>query len=154
MRGYLGVRMLDVTPQTAAAIDDQGRAGAVVVAAPPRGTTRDPETGQLVGGRVYGPWLKAQALRAVGQAARAVDIPVIGCGGIHAADDARDFIDAGARAVQVDTVTWVQPRMLEVIARNLTAASSYTLTCTEPTTNTVFPSVSATVEVIPEFQET
>lgn len=94
-------------------------AGAVVVAAPPRGTTRDPETGQLVGGRVYGPWLKAQALRAVGQAARAVDIPVIGCGGIHAADDARDFIDAGARAVQVDTVTWVQPRMLEVIARNL-----------------------------------
>ena len=94
-------------------------AGAVVVAAPPRGTTRDPETGQLVGGRIYGPWLKAQALRATGQVARVVDIPVIGGGGIHSPDDARDFIEAGAVAVQVDTVTWVQPRMIEIIARNL-----------------------------------
>ncbi|MCZ7541920.1 MAG: HisA/HisF-related TIM barrel protein [Anaerolineae bacterium] len=94
-------------------------AGGLVVAAPPRGTARDPESGQLVGGRVYGPWLKAQALRAVGQIARLVDVPVIGCGGIHSADDARDFLEAGAVAVQVDTATWVQPRLLEVIARNL-----------------------------------
>ena len=94
-------------------------AGGLVVAAPPRGTARDPESGQLVGGRVYGPWLKAQALRAVGQIARLVDAPVIGCGGIHSPDDARDFLEAGAVAVQVDTATWVQPRLLEVIARNL-----------------------------------
>jgi dihydroorotate dehydrogenase (NAD+) catalytic subunit len=94
-------------------------AGGVVVAAPPRGTARDPLSGQLVGGRVYGPWLKAQALRAVGQVARLVDIPVTGCGGIHSPDDARDFLEAGAVAVQVDTVTWVQPHMLEIIARNL-----------------------------------
>jgi len=44
---------------------------------------------------------------------------VIGCGGVHSPDDARDFLDAGAVAVQVDTVTWVKPRMIEVIARNL-----------------------------------
>jgi len=94
-------------------------AGGLVVAAPPRGTARDPESGQLIGGRVYGPWLKAQALRAVGQIARLVSVPVIGCGGIHTADDARDFLEAGAVAVQVDTATWVQPRLLEVIARNL-----------------------------------
>lgn len=94
-------------------------AGGVVVAAPPRGTARDPLSGQLVGGRVYGPWLKAQALRAVGQVARLVDVPVTGCGGIHSPDDAHDFLEAGAVAVQVDTVTWVQPRMLEIIARNL-----------------------------------
>ncbi len=94
-------------------------AGGLVVAAPPRGTARDPESGQLVGGRLYGPWLKAQALRAVGQIARLVDMPVIGCGGIHSAADARDFLEAGAVAVQVDTATWVQPRLLEVIARNL-----------------------------------
>jgi dihydroorotate dehydrogenase (NAD+) catalytic subunit len=94
-------------------------AGGLVVAAPPRGTVRDLETGQLVGGRIYGPWLKAQSLRAVGQVAQIVQIPVIGCGGIHSPDDARDFVAAGAVAIQVDTVTWTQPHMLEVIARNL-----------------------------------
>jgi dihydroorotate dehydrogenase (NAD+) catalytic subunit len=104
--------------EAAQAAEDSG-AGGIVVAAPPRGTTRDPETGQLVGGRIYGPWLKVQTLRAVGQVARAVQIPVTGSGGIHTPDDARDFIDAGATAVQVDTVTWVQPRMIEIIARNL-----------------------------------
>ena len=35
------------------------------------------------------------------------------------AADARDYIDAGAVAVQVDTATWAQPRMLERIARDL-----------------------------------
>ncbi|MGQ9850895.1 MAG: HisA/HisF-related TIM barrel protein [Aggregatilineaceae bacterium] len=104
--------------ETARAAAEAG-AGGVVVAAPPRGTARAPQSGQLVGGRVYGPWLKAQALRAVGQVARLVDVPVTGCGGIHSPDDARDFLEAGAVAVQVDTVTWVQPRMLEIIARNL-----------------------------------
>jgi dihydroorotate dehydrogenase (NAD+) catalytic subunit len=94
-------------------------AGGLVIAAPPRGTARDPETGQLVGGRVYGPWLKAQVLRAVGQIVRTTSIPVIGSGGIHSADDARDFLEAGAVAVQVDTVIWAQPHVLEVIARNL-----------------------------------
>lgn len=102
----------------AQAAQDAG-AGGVVVAAAPRGTARDPETGQLVGGRVYGPWLHAQALRAVGLIARRVTIPVVGCGGIHSADDARDMLEAGAVAVQVDTLTWVQPKQLEVIARNL-----------------------------------
>lgn len=94
-------------------------AGGLVVAAPPRGTTRDPLTGQLAGGRIYGPWLKAQTLRAVGQVAHVVQIPVIGSGGIHTADDARDYLDAGAVAVQIDSVTWVQPRQIEIIARNL-----------------------------------
>lgn len=104
--------------ESARAAEEAG-AGAVVVASPPRGTARDPETGQLVGGRVYGPWLEAQMLRAVGQVARVVTIPVIGGGGIHSADDARDFLDAGATAVEVDTITWVQPHLIEVIARNL-----------------------------------
>ncbi len=104
--------------ESARAAQEAG-AGGVVVAAPPRGTTRDPETGRLVGGRVYGPWLHAQILRAVGQVALALDIPVTGSGGVHTADDARDLIEAGAVAVQVDTVTWADPRRLEIIARNL-----------------------------------
>ncbi|MBZ0288517.1 MAG: hypothetical protein K8I30_12945, partial [Anaerolineae bacterium] len=48
-----------------------------------------------------------------------IDIPIIGAGGIHSPQDARDYLDAGARAVQVDSVTWVEPKMLEIIARDL-----------------------------------
>ncbi|HVO69827.1 MAG TPA: HisA/HisF-related TIM barrel protein [Aggregatilineaceae bacterium] len=103
----------------AARVAQNAGAGGLVIAAPPRGTARDPETGQLVGGRVYGPWLKALALRAVGQIVRTASVPVVGSGGIHSADDARDFLEAGAVAVQVDTVIWSQPHALEVIARNL-----------------------------------
>lgn len=100
-------------------VSDAG-AGALVACAPPRGTARDPLTGRLVSGRVYGPLVKSMALRIVGVlVTKLKDIPVIGAGGIHSQQDARDFIDAGARAVQVDTVTWVQPNMLEWIARDL-----------------------------------
>ena len=94
-------------------------AGALVVAAPPRGTARDPYSGRLVPGRIYGPLVKPIALRIVGQLASRVHIPIIGAGGIHSPDDARDFLDAGACAVQVDSVTWVEPKMLEIIARDL-----------------------------------
>jgi len=94
-------------------------AAALVVAAPPRGTARDPYTGRLVSGRVYGPLVKPMVLRVVGQLVNRIDIPIIGAGGIHTQQDARDFIEAGARAVQVDTLTWIQPKMLEIIARDL-----------------------------------
>jgi dihydroorotate dehydrogenase (NAD+) catalytic subunit len=94
-------------------------AGALVIAAPPRGTARDPYSGRLLSGRVYGPLVKPIALRMVGHLADRVGVPVIGAGGIHSAQDARDYIDAGAVAVQVDSVTWVQPKMLEIIARDL-----------------------------------
>ncbi|MCC7448551.1 MAG: hypothetical protein IT324_14110 [Anaerolineae bacterium] len=98
---------------------EEAGADALVVAAPPRGTARDPITGQLIGGRVYGPWLKALALRAVGQLVGQVHIPIIGSGGVHNPDDARDYLEAGAVAVQVDSIAWVRPDMVEVIARNL-----------------------------------
>ncbi len=105
-------------PKLAVPAQDAG-AGALVVSAPPRGVARDPLSGQMIGGRLYGPWLKPLALRAVGQVVKRVTIPVIGCGGIHNPDDARDYLEAGARAVQVDSITWVRPDMIEIIARNL-----------------------------------
>lgn len=99
-------------------------AGAIVVSAPPRGTARDPKTGRLVSGRVYGPLVKPLVLRMVGQLARKMpEIPVIGAGGIHSAKDARDYIEAGARAVQVDSATWIKPELLEIIARDLGSAT-------------------------------
>ncbi|MBZ0289223.1 MAG: hypothetical protein K8I30_16505, partial [Anaerolineae bacterium] len=57
-------------------------AGALVVAAPPRGTARDPQTGRLVSGRIYGPLVKPMVLRVVGQLVNRIDIPIIGAGGI------------------------------------------------------------------------
>lgn len=107
------------TYETAQAVADAG-ADALVVCAPPRGTARDPKSGRLVSGRVYGPLVKPIVLRMVGQLMRRIkDIPVIGSGGIHTPQDARDYLEAGATAVQVDSVTWVQPGMLEYIARDL-----------------------------------
>jgi dihydroorotate dehydrogenase (NAD+) catalytic subunit len=94
-------------------------AGGLVVTAPPRGTARDPYSGRLVPGRIYGPMVKPMALRIVGQLANRIDIPIIGAGGVHSPQDARDFIEAGARAVQVDSVTWIEPKMLEIIAKDL-----------------------------------
>ena len=95
-------------------------ASSLVISAPPRGTARDPITGRLVSGRLYGPMVKPMVLRAVGLLSRQIrDVPIIGAGGIHSPQDARDYIEAGARAVQVDTVTWIQPQLLETIARDL-----------------------------------
>lgn len=95
-------------------------ADALVVVGAPRGTARDPHTGKLVSGRIYGPLVKAFSLRMVGVLARQIkDVPILGAGGIHSAQDGRDFIEAGATAIQVDAVTWVQPQMLERISRDL-----------------------------------
>ena len=96
-------------------------ADALVMTAAPRGTARDRHTGRLVSGRVYGPLIKPMILRLVGRLRREVpaDLPIIASGGIHSPQDARDYMEAGAVAVQVDTATWAQPKMLERIARDL-----------------------------------
>ena len=57
-----------------------------------------------------GPAIKPVALRMAYQVAGAVDVPVIGCGGIASGDDAVEFLLAGATAVQVGTATFVNPR--------------------------------------------
>lgn len=100
-------------------VAEYGGADALIVSAPPRGTARYKPAGRLIGGRVYGPWLKSQVLRMVGRIMQYTEIPVIACGGIHTPDDARDFIVAGATAVQLDSVVWQNPKMAEEIARNL-----------------------------------
>jgi dihydroorotate dehydrogenase (NAD+) catalytic subunit len=103
--------------ELARAAGDAG-ADALVICAPPRGTARD-AAGRLVSGRLYSPTIKPLVLRLVGQLARVISVPIIGAGGIHSAQDARDYLEAGARAVQVDSATWVKPQLLETIARDL-----------------------------------
>ena len=56
-----------------------------------------------------GPPVKPVALRVVWQVARAVDLPVIGVGGITGAEDVLEFIAAGASAVQVGTASLARP---------------------------------------------
>lgn len=70
---------------------------------------RAPILGRGVGG-LSGPAIKPLALRIVWQLAKAVDVPVVGIGGIFTADDAMDFLVAGARAFQVGTANYVNPR--------------------------------------------
>lgn len=106
--------------QLALPIADAG-ADALVLTAPPRGTARDRHTGRLVSGRLYGPLIKPMILRLVGRLRRQLlaELPIIASGGVHSPQDARDYIEAGAVAVQVDTATWAQPKMLERVARDL-----------------------------------
>jgi dihydroorotate dehydrogenase (NAD+) catalytic subunit len=67
-------------------------------------------------GGLSGPAIKPIALRIVYDVARAVRIPVIGCGGISTGEDAIEFLMAGATAVQVGTATFANPRaLLDVI---------------------------------------
>ncbi|ASO21995.1 dihydroorotate dehydrogenase (NAD+) catalytic subunit [Actinoalloteichus hoggarensis] len=82
--------------------------------------TRRPVLGNRVGG-VSGPAVKPLALRLAWTAARAVDIPVIGCGGIETADDALDFLAAGAAAVQIGTAHFTKPYIMVEIIRELAA---------------------------------
>jgi len=70
---------------------------------------RRPALGWTFGG-LSGPALKPIALRLVYQTAAAVDVPLIGCGGIMTGLDAIEYIMAGASAVQVGTATFVNPR--------------------------------------------
>jgi dihydroorotate dehydrogenase (NAD+) catalytic subunit len=70
--------------------------------------TRRPKLARVVGG-LSGPAIKPVALRMVWQAARAVGIPVIGCGGIATGEDAVEFLLAGATAVQVGTANFIDP---------------------------------------------
>jgi dihydroorotate dehydrogenase (NAD+) catalytic subunit len=70
--------------------------------------TRTPRISNLTGG-LSGPAIKPVALRMVYQAAGAVKIPVVGIGGITTAEDALEFLIAGARAVQVGTANFYAP---------------------------------------------
>jgi len=71
---------------------------------------RKPCLGNVVGG-LSGPAIKPVALYMVFEAARMVRIPVIGCGGIACAEDALEFIMAGATAVQIGTAILTDPQL-------------------------------------------
>ena len=65
--------------------------------------------GTVTGG-ISGPALKPVSLAMVYKTYRAVDIPIIGIGGIETTDDALDYLYAGARAIQIGTANFANPR--------------------------------------------
>lgn len=70
-------------------------------------------------GGLSGPAIKPVAVRMVYQVAHAVKLPVIGMGGIMTAEDALEFMMAGAVAVSVGTANFVNPRAVIEIAEGL-----------------------------------
>lgn len=80
--------------------------------------TRRPVLANIIGG-LSGPAIKPVALRLVYQVASTVSIPVIGIGGIETAEDALEFMLAGASAVQVGTANFVNPRASEEVVEGI-----------------------------------
>lgn len=80
--------------------------------------TRAPHLKNITGG-LSGPAIKPVALRMVWQVAQRVSIPVIGVGGITTAQDALEFMVAGASAVQVGTANFINPRVTMEIVQGM-----------------------------------
>lgn len=80
--------------------------------------TRRPRIANVTGG-LSGPAIKPIAVRMVHEVSKNVSIPIVGMGGIVRAEDAVEFMLAGASAVQVGTASYADPRAVENIASNL-----------------------------------
>ncbi len=99
---------------------EAGGADALIVANALLGMAIDirsfkPKLGSLTGG-VTGPAMKPVILRMVHQCWRAVQVPIIGCGGISNIEDAAEYMLAGAAAVQVGTANFIHPTtMLDIV---------------------------------------
>ncbi|HEX2566468.1 MAG TPA: dihydroorotate dehydrogenase [Burkholderiales bacterium] len=104
---------------------EEAGADALVVANTLLGMAIDPETrkprlGNVMGG-LSGPAIRPVVVRMIFQCARAVRIPVIGCGGIVSAEDAVEHLLAGACAVQVGTASFLDPAAMIRVLDGLAA---------------------------------
>lgn len=88
---------------------------------------RRPRLGNGMGG-LSGPAIKPIALRIVYQVARAVDVPIVGIGGIGSVDDVMEFLVAGATAIQIGTANFYDPtvstRVLDALPGALAEAGA------------------------------
>jgi dihydroorotate dehydrogenase (NAD+) catalytic subunit len=79
---------------------------------------RRPRLSNVTGG-LSGPAIKPIALRMVYETAKAVNLPILGMGGIVNPEDAVEFLLAGATAVQVGTASYADPRATERLVKGL-----------------------------------
>ena len=80
--------------------------------------TRRPHLANVIGG-LSGPAVRPVAVRMVYSVAEAVSIPVIGLGGIVSVEDVLEFMIAGASAVQIGTMNFVEPGIAERLVAEL-----------------------------------
>ncbi len=98
-------------------------ANALVVARAPRGMLM--VNGKPWHGRLFGPVAKPFALDAVAAIAKQnLGAPIMACGGVHSADDAREFFAAGACAIEIESAEWIEPGIATRIAKELAGERS------------------------------
>jgi dihydroorotate dehydrogenase (NAD+) catalytic subunit len=93
----------------------RAQADALVIGAPPLGAGYLPRSQQIITGHLYGPALHSLALHQLRQAAR-FDLPLVAAGGIHSLFDAQAFLEAGAAAVQIDSLLFIDLKLAQEIA--------------------------------------
>lgn len=76
-------------------------------------------------GGLSGPAIKPVALRMVYECAKAVNIPIIGCGGIMSAADVLEFLNAGASAVEIGSANFHDPYIMPKIINDLPEVLTY-----------------------------
>ena len=86
---------------------EQACAQAVSVSAPPQAALN--AGGDWFEGRLYSGGMFAHTLQVVRELRRETDLPVIAAGGIHSATQARALLSAGAQAVQLQSLVWIDP---------------------------------------------
>ena len=82
--------------------------------------TRKPKLATVTGG-LSGPAIRPVGVARVWQIARRVSVPVVGIGGVTSAEDALEYLIAGATAVQVGTATFIDPTTAERVVAGLEA---------------------------------
>lgn len=120
----LSPNVTDIT-KIAQAVEQAGADGIVLINTVPAMRidlrTAKPLLGNITGG-LSGPAIKPIAIRAVYLCAQAVNIPIIGCGGITCAEDVLEFLYAGASAVEIGSENLVDPWACPRIIDELPAA--------------------------------
>ena len=99
--------------------------------------TRRPRLSNIVGG-LSGPAIRPIAVRMVYECRRVVKVPIVGMGGIASAEDVLEFMIAGANAVQIGTMNFVDPFIWGKITQGLHAyMSEHSLTRLQDLVGTV-----------------
>jgi dihydroorotate dehydrogenase (NAD+) catalytic subunit len=115
--------------------------------------TRRPKLTNVVGG-LSGPAIRPIAVRMVYECRRAVKIPILGMGGIATADDVLEFMIAGANAVQVGTMNFVDPFIWTKLMDGIRAyMATHKISRLQDIVGTVDTSVPEKVPAAPKAQE-
>ncbi|MCK6629273.1 MAG: nitronate monooxygenase [Anaerolineae bacterium] len=107
------------TPFDLAEAVAEAQADALVIGSPPQGAAQAGHGGAIISGALYGPALHSLALYDLQQLKSWLDLPIVAAGGIHSLANAEAFLAAGATAIQLDSLLFIEPKQAESIAKHL-----------------------------------